>query len=50
MNEKTAKDTIKGIQPRTWNTNGQPNKPLPKTWNGSGRVVRDTEKGGKNEK
>lgn len=44
MDEKTAKEQVKGRPSRVWNTNGQPNKPLPRTWNGAGRVVRDDRK------
>jgi len=50
MNEKTAKDQIKNKPSRVWTTQGVPNKPLPKTWNGSGRVVRNTQKGAGNGK
>ena len=49
MNEKEAKKVGKGqLAGRQWNTNGQPNKPLDKRWNGAGKVVRNVEKGGKN--
>jgi len=46
MDKKVAKGTVKGVQPRTWNTNGRPSTPLPKVWNGAGKVVRNAERKG----
>jgi len=47
MNEKTAKDQIKNKPSRVWTTQGKPSRPLNKTWDGAGKVVRDTGKGEK---
>ena len=50
MDQKKAEDQVKHKPSRVWTTQGVPNKPLPKTWSGSGKVIRDTQKGGGNEK
>ncbi|EQD24190.1 MAG: hypothetical protein M1537_08475 [Nitrospirae bacterium] len=48
MNEKTAEKVSKGeLAGRKLTTNGVPSKPLPKVWNGSGKVTRDDGKRGK---
>jgi hypothetical protein len=45
MDEKTAEKVSKGeLAGRKWNTNGKPDRPLPKVWNGAGKVVRDNGK------
>lgn len=41
MDQKKAENSVKGRPSRQWTTQGVPNKPLPKTWNGAGKVVRD---------
>ncbi|MHB1934028.1 MAG: hypothetical protein ACYCR5_06570 [Leptospirillum sp.] len=46
MDRKEAENSAKGKPSRVWTTNGKPDRPLPKVWNGAGRVIRN-DKGGK---